>query len=104
MSFGIMKILGGVALNSLGVPGAQTISNLTFTSFETKYSRDNEREADYLGTIWAVDVGYEAYGAVRLQEEIYQRSKTTAMPLLSTHPSGPERIATLKALARRLSR
>lgn len=104
LSFGIMKILGGVALNSLGVPAAQTISNLTFTSFETKYSRDNEREADYLGAIWAVEVGYEVDGAVRLQEEIYKRSKSTAMPFLSTHPSGPERIATLKALARRLAR
>ncbi len=103
-SFGILKILGGVALNSMGVPAGQTISNLTFTSFETKYSRDNEREADYLGAIWAVEVGYEAYGAVRLQEEVYKRSKTTAVPFLSTHPSGPERIATLKVLARRLSK
>ncbi len=104
LSFGIMKILGGVTLNSLGVPAAQKISNLTFTSFETKYSRDNEREADYLGAIWAVEVGYEADGAVRLQEEIYKRSKTSAIPFLSTHPSGPERIATLKALARRLTK
>lgn len=104
LSFGVMKMLGGVALDAIGVPAAQTISNLTFTSFETKYSRDNEREADYLGAIWAVEVGYEAHGAVRLQEEVYKRSKTASIPFLSTHPSGPERITSLKALARRLSK
>ena len=31
----------------------------------TKYSRDNEREADYLGAIWAVEAGYDPQGAVR---------------------------------------
>lgn len=104
LSFGVMKILGGAALDSLGVPGAQTISDLTFTSFETKYSRDDEREADYLGAIWAIEVGYEAEGAVRLHKEIYKRSRTASIPFLSTHPSGPERIATLEAIAGRFSK
>ena len=46
----------------------------------------------------------EADGAVRLQKEIYKRSKSASIPFLSTHPSGPERIATLEALAGRLSK
>jgi predicted Zn-dependent protease len=100
---GVMKVLGGIALGSLGVPGGGLISDLTFTALATTYSRDNEREADYLGAIWAVEADYEPDGAVRLHEAVYQRSKTSPTPFLSSHPSGPERIATLKALSRRLS-
>jgi len=32
------------------------------------------------------------------------KSRSRAMPFLSSHPSGPERIATLKSLSRRLSK
>lgn len=103
-SVAMMKIFSGVVLSGLGVPAAQTISNLSFTAIDTKYSRDNEREADYLGAIWSVEAGYEVYGAVRLQEAVHKKSRSSAMPFLSSHPSGPERIATLKSLSRRLSR
>ncbi len=102
--YGVMKILGGAALESLGVPGAQMISDLTFTSIETKYSRDNERDADYLGVIWAIEAGYDPDGAVRLHEEIARRSEASPVPFLASHPSGAERIATLKSLANRFSR
>jgi predicted Zn-dependent protease len=99
-----MKVLGGVALESFGVPGGQTVSDLTFTSIETKYSRDQERQADYLGVVWAVEAGYEPDGAVRLHEKIHERSKSGPLPFLSSHPSGPERISTLKSLSERLSK
>lgn len=103
-TLGVMKALGGAALEGLGVPGGQTLSNLTFTSIETKYSRDQERQADYLGAVWAIEAGYEPDGAVRLHEAIQERSRSSPVPFLSTHPSGPERIATLKSLSERLSR
>ena len=98
-----MKILGGVALSSLGVPAGGLISDITVTALTTSYSRDNETEADYLGAIWAVEANYEADGAVRLHEEIFTRSKHKPIPFLSAHPSGPKRIATLKGLSNRLS-
>lgn len=100
----VMKVFGGVVLNSLGVPAGGLISDLTFTALASSYSRDNEREADYLGAIWAVEANYEAEGAVRLHEAIAARSKNSPTPFLSSHPSGPDRIATLKSLSRRLSR
>ena len=99
---GAMKVLGGVALSALGVPAGGLISDLTITAIETTYSRDNESEADYLGAIWSVEAGYEADGAVRLHEDIYERSRTKPIPFLSTHPSGPKRIATLKSFSQRL--
>lgn len=103
-TLGVLRALGGATLEGLGVPGGQAISNLTFTSIETKYSRDQERQADYLGTVWAVEAGYEPFGAVRLHRAILQRSQSAPVPFLSTHPSGPERIKTLKSMSERLSR
>lgn len=100
---GVIKVFGGVALSALGVPGGGLISDLIITALETTYSRDNESEADYLGTIWSVEAGYEPDGAVRLHEDIYERSRTKPVPFLSTHPSGPKRIATLKAFSQRLA-
>lgn len=102
-SSGALKVLGGAILGSLGVPAGGLISDITVTAIDTRYSREDETEADYLGAIWAVEAGYEVDGAVRLQEAIYARAGHAATPFLSSHPSGPERIANLKALAARLA-
>lgn len=101
---GLLGALGGIVLGGLGVPGGQALSSLTVAAIQSGYSRDDEREADYLGAIWAVEAGFEADGAVRVHESLAARGGAAATPFLSTHPSGPERIATLKALAARLSR
>jgi len=69
----------------------------------TRYSRDNEREADYLGTIWAVEAGFDPHGAVRLQELLYKHNRFKGGTFVGSHPSSTERIAILKGLARRLS-
>ena len=69
----------------------------------TRYSRDNEREADYLGAIWAVEAGYDPNGAVRLQELVYKKTKHLSGGFSGSHPSSIERITKLKSLARRLS-
>ena len=50
------------------------------------------------------EAGYEADGGVRLHQAIQERSQSSPVPFLSTHPSGPERIATLKSMSERLSR
>jgi len=75
-----------------------------FSASATRYSRDNEREADYLGMIWAIEAGYDPQGAVRVQERLYKLSKTTVGGFSGSHPSSIERITVLKSLARRLSR
>ncbi len=75
-----------------------------FSAANTRYSRDNEREADYLGAIWAVEAGYDPKGAVALQEALYKLSKKTSTSSFNiSHPSSIERVTVLKSLARRLS-
>ena len=68
-----------------------------------RYRRDNEREADYLGIIWAVEAGYDPEGAVRLRDNPI-RKKSACRGYCISHPLSVERIIKSKALARRLSR
>ncbi len=102
--FALLKVVGAAILENSGVRNSNAISNLTFTAMETKYSRDNEREADYLGMIWAIEEGYEPDGGVRLFEELHKISQSRPLPFLSTHPSPPERIKTMKKMSQRLGR
>lgn len=75
------------------------------TAENTRYSRDNERDADYLGAIWAIEAGYDPDGAVALQEALYKLSKRTSISSFSvSHPSSIERVTVLKSLARRLKK
>jgi predicted Zn-dependent protease len=78
-------------------------STTTFSAAATKFTRDNERESDYLGAIWAVEAGYDPAGAVRVHEKLYKFSKRHA-GFSGSHPSSIERLTILKSLVRRLSR
>jgi predicted Zn-dependent protease len=78
--------------------------NSMITAANTRYSRDNEREADYLGIIWAIEAGYDPAGAVRVHEELYKLSRRRSGAFIGSHPSSIERITVLKALVRRLSK
>lgn len=94
--------LGHLKLNH-GAENKKRRSSDLRTAANTRYSRDNEREADYLGAIWAVEAGYDPAGAVRLQELVYKKTKHLPGGFSGSHPSSIERIAKLKSLARRLS-
>lgn len=100
----VLGTLGSAMLGGLGVPDGGLISGLTVSAMNTAYSREHEREADYLGAIWAIEAGFRPDGAVRLHETIHARSRGQGSPFFSTHPSGPERIESLKAISLRLSR
>ena len=81
------------------------IQGKDFSAANTRYSRDNERDADYLGVIWAVEAGYNPDGAVALQEALYKVFKRTNISGFNvSHPSTIERLTILKSLARRLKR
>lgn len=78
--------------------------NQSFSAKNTKYSRDNEREADYLGVIWAIEAGYNPEGAIRLQQALYDLYKESDFPITSiSHPSSIERLTILKSLVRRFN-
>lgn len=72
-----------------------------FSASATRYSRDNERDADYLGVIWTIEAGYDPAGAARIHEALHRLPKGG---FGGSHPSSIERITVLKSMVRRLSR
>ena len=81
----------------------RTATDLAATAIDTKFSRDHERESDYLGLIWAVEKGYDPHGAVALHTEFSKLSKGISIPFLESHPSSKERIKELSRLADQLA-
>lgn len=81
----------------------QNSRTTTFSAAATRYTRDNERESDYLGSVWAVEAGYDPAGAVRVHEQLYKLSKRH-VGFSGSHPSSIERLTVLKSLVRRLSK
>ena len=70
---------------------------------ETRFSREQERESDYLGAIWALEAGFEVEGAARLHTNMLKRyGENSGLPFLQSHPTSRERIRELTELAERL--
>jgi Zn-dependent protease with chaperone function len=63
-----------------------------------KFSRSDETDADLVGLELAARGGYDPQAAVSLWKKMGQASKNQGgLSFLSTHPSGPDRIAKLEA-------
>ncbi len=66
----------------------------------SKYSRDNEREADALGNEYMIKAGYPSTGFVGLMEmldSLHKDKPNSAQILFSTHPMSDERLAAATA-------
>ncbi len=85
-------------------PLLSTAGGLLVDGIGMKFSRDAERQSDYMGLIWALEADYDPYGAARLHTEMSGHSANFSVPFFSSHPSSPERIKDLTELADRLSR
>ena len=92
-------VVGSLIQNPIGSLAGQALVQ----AVDARYSRKAEQESDYLGAVWAVQAGYDAHGAVRLQELLAAQGKKHPLPFLSSHPRTEDRMAELKALADRLS-
>ncbi len=77
--------MGNVAANI----GAQLLS--------LNFSREDETDADLVGLEIAARGGYNPQAAVSLWEKMAQAGGSSGPSFLSTHPSGPQRIAVLQA-------
>lgn len=68
------------------------------------YSRQNEYEADDLGSLYAARAGYNPDGGISMLEKLKSLSGGSSMPeWLSTHPLDDNRIAKIKGLYKRNS-
>lgn len=77
-------------------------SQLGASAMLSKYSRDNEREADALGQEYMVRAGYPATGMIGLHKLLVskkQREPNLLETMFSSHPMASERVQTAKLLA-----
>jgi len=95
-------LVAGVVLATGGTTGVQEISGITASLVENGFSRDQEREADWLGIDYMVKAGYNPEGAVQLQEYFYRQLEGGKNPmwaegLFRTHPFSKERLENARA-------
>lgn len=90
-------VVGGV----LGafIPFGGTLTNISATAISNTYTRDEERDADKQGMLWAIAAGYSPCGFVRLNKEIQKNDTSSTISFLRTHPMSSERLQTASDLA-----
>lgn len=81
-----------LGLGQVGDIGAQLGAQL----LSLKYSRDDETEADRLGLLMAAKAGYDPRKGVTLWEKMSAVGGGSPPAMLSTHPSGPQRIEDIR--------
>lgn len=87
------------ALGMFGIPVPMEVTDIATTSVTSKFSREEERDADRVGVEYMVKAGFDPFGSVRLQEKLGAASSGDLVTFLSSHPSGTERIENMKRLA-----
>jgi predicted Zn-dependent protease len=91
--------IGASVLSALlGLGGAgDALLNMGGQLLTLRFSRDDESEADIVGMELGARAGYDPAAGVRLWEKMITASKGAPPEFLSTHPSGPSRIADIRA-------
>lgn len=82
---------------------AREIAGIAYQLLELRYSRDNEREADYRALQYMVRNGYDPHGLERFFEQLNASSKhrrpCKLEVYLSTHPPTSERLERVRRIA-----
>jgi predicted Zn-dependent protease len=86
---GAVVPFGGVAAWMLG----QGVAELGAGAARLTFSKEEEREADYLDAYLVARAGYDLDGAGRLWVKLAQGGSQESAGPLDSHPAGPERLA-----------
>ncbi len=95
----------GISAVSGGAQGTMRLSELAANLVENGYSREQEREADYLGVDYMIRGGYDPQGAIDLQNyffEQFEKGKRSNFfqGLFRTHPFSRERLSNIRRYIR----
>ena len=78
-------------------PFIAVAASLGLQAIDAMFSRDQEREADDLSIELLLLANYDAMAAVRLHQKLMDYGAPSDWSFLSSHPSGSERIARMRA-------
>ena len=88
---------GGAISNTQRTTGVDVAGMLRTFGIDNPFGRKQEREADYLGLIFASLAGYDIRESVKIWERMKEAHKGQEPPeWMSTHPSSLRRIEALK--------
>ena len=82
-----------LGLGNLGAAAADMGTQL----LTLRFSREDESEADLVGLELAARAGYRPDASVSLWQKMAKANGSGGLAFLSTHPSGPQRIESLRA-------
>lgn len=91
-----MSILFGLVFGDRGV----VLQNLAYQALMAGYSRDDEREADYLGFLHSYKAGYNPYGMAMGLRKLAGTNQKYHPDLFSSHPEANSRVAKVLGYAR----
>ena len=87
-----------IALEFAGLPLATVATDTGAHLVALKYDRDQEREADRLSLEYMQAAGFDPNAAITFQQSLLSLSGGTNWAVLSTHPTGRERVDNLRSL------
>jgi len=88
---------GGAISNASRASGVDVAGMLRTFGIDNPFGRKQEKEADYLGLIFASLAGYDIRESVKIWERMKEGQKGEAPPeWMSTHPSAENRIISLR--------
>tara|TARA_B100001123_G_scaffold63230_1_gene69345 strand:+ start:518 stop:1366 length:849 start_codon:yes stop_codon:yes gene_type:complete len=88
---------GGAVSNAQRTTGVDIAGMLRTFGIDNPFGRKQEREADYLGLIFASLAGFDIRESVKIWERMKEANKGQEPPeWMSTHPSSDNRIVSLK--------
>jgi len=89
---------GGAISNTQRTTGVDVAGMLRTFGIDNPFGRKQEKEADYLGLIFASLAGYDIRESVKIWERMKEANKGEEPPeWMSTHPSNLRRIQSLKS-------
>lgn len=92
--------LASIALSVVGLGVGSVVADATAGLMQRSYSREDERDADRQGLDYLRQAGLDAHGALRLQQKLLALGSEPTFGFLSTHPSGQERVESIRQLLR----
>lgn len=92
---GIDILLAAVTTESTSST-VRTAADLTRQIIGLRFSRRDEKDADYAGLDYMVRAGYNPNGMVETMQILQDQQKTRTIEFLSTHPNPTNRVAYLK--------
>lgn len=108
MAYLRVKQILGLALGitaEIFAPGSGRAVGLLLDAATKKFDRDQEREADLYGLIWASKAGFNVYAAKQIWRRMaIEMPESTERGFLSSHPSSVERLLAMEKVADALTK